>query len=418
MIGLGLSMENLTERHKSIIAQADLLVGGKRHLQHFLDQGVSCETVPITKDIPLVIDAIKNRMGDAKIVVLASGDPLFSGIGGTLISALGPDAVTIHPNISSVSAAFAEIKTSWHDAVLISLHGKETSNLVTVIEYNKKIAILTDQKRSPAWIANLMVQEEISDCQMVVLENLGTPDQRIRYFEDLPLVSRISFNSPNIVIVLNRAPKSPSLRNASEKPYPPPPSPIYPGMPEECFYHQNGLITKAEVRAVTLSKLQLTQDHHIFWDLGAGSGSVSIEVSRFISFGQIYAVEKNRHRIPDIQKNMEKFHVSNMTVVEANLPEGINDLPDPDRIFIGGGGVNIADIIRVAGKRMVPGGIMVVNTVLIQSMMLALDTLQQLNFKTDLIQMQVSKAKKMPFGERLEAQSPIWIISGKKGNKG
>ena len=370
--------------------------------------------------------------------------PYSAASGGTLISALGPDAVTIHTNISSVSAAFAEIKTSWHDAVLISLHGKEASNLANVIGDNRKIAILTDQKKNPAWIANLMIQEGISDCQMVVLENLGAPDQRIRYFEDLPLVARRSFNSPNIVIVLNQTPKRSSLKRHSEMIYPNASSPsmerevgdkvngkvikkrslnetyaleavsspIYPGMPEECFAHQNGLITKAEVRAVTLSKLQLIHDHHTFWDLGAGSGSVSIEVSRFIPSGRIYAVEKNGARIPDIQKNMEKFHVNSMTVVEANLPEGINDLPDPDRVFIGGGGANIADIIRAAGKRMAPGGIMVVNTVLIQSMTLTLETLQQLNFKTDLIQMQVSKAKKMPFGERLEAQSPIWIISG------
>lgn len=488
VIGLGLTIDDLTEKHKKIIAQADLLVGGRRHLQFFeqmeresfLETAPPCtqrsqhvedasktapvsrETLTITRDIQGLINIIKSRMIESKIVVLASGDPLFNGIGSTLIKALGKEHVTVHPNISSVAAAFAAIKEPWHDAVLLSLHGKDVENLGKILADSDKIAILTDHKRTPAWLARFMVRENILHHGMYVLENLGAANEQILFFEDMDLSAKTIFSSPNIVILkrlrsIEKQNSAKDLKNQSTDSHlgamggiaTSPPSgkrpdtsipskkgpdtsipsgkmsdhgkgshgkspQIFPGMPEELFFHEKGLITKAEVRAVVLSKLKLISDHHIFWDLGAGSGSISIEASKFLPNGTLFAVEKNNSRILDIQRNIKKFAVPNMTVVQGELPCGMDSLPHPHRIFIGGGGRNIADIINSAGQRLIPGGIMVVNTVLLQSMDMALQTMKNMKFKTDLVQIQVSVSREMPFGERLEALNPVWIISGQK----
>lgn len=422
VIGFGLSVDDLTEKHKKIIEQAEVLVGGRRHLDCF--NNLSCEKVAITKDIHGVIARIRERLGQGRrVVVVASGDPLFHGIGTTLINALGRSSVNIYPNISSVAAAFAAIKEPWHNAELVTLHGKDREiDFVklhdrALLKKDRCIAILTDHLRTPAWLAQHLISKNIYDFRMYVFENLGSVGEKISSYDDLATAAEKRFDSPNIVILKPIEPDCHTTVEAgkigidraqgiSMK--------SYPGMEDHLFTHEKGLITKSEIRAVVLSKLQLISDGHIFWDLGAGSGSVSIEVSRFIPRGRIFAVEKNGTRVMDIRDNVAKFGISNMEVVHGELPDVMSHLPDPDRVFIGGGGADIATIINRAGERLAADGIMVINTVLLQTMDIAMKSLKEMGFHVKLIQVQVSAAKEMPFGERLDPLNPVWIISGKK----
>jgi precorrin-6Y C5,15-methyltransferase (decarboxylating) len=182
-------------------------------------------------------------------------------------------------------------------------------------------------------------------------------------------------------------------------------------MPDGCFIHQAGLITKSEVRAVSLSKLQLLPNH-VLWDLGAGSGAVSIEASFLLKKGRIYAIEKNSQRIEQIKQNKRRFKVKNLNIVQSVLPQGLDDLPAPDRVFIGGGGKELSSIIKTAAAALKSNGIIVINTVLIPSLEIAKKTLSQLGFETDIIQIQINRGSNMPWGERLEAQNPVWILRG------
>ncbi|MBF0200071.1 MAG: precorrin-6y C5,15-methyltransferase (decarboxylating) subunit CbiE [Desulfamplus sp.] len=437
IVGMGLSMDDLSNKQWEIIAGADILVGGRRHLALFenctpgdckaslscqssiCSQGGSApgvspkgtphlpriiprETVVITRDIQGVISMIKEKMKHSRVVVLASGDPLFHGIGSTLIAALGKEHVRIHPNISSIAGAFAAIKEPWHDAVLISLHGKSPWKgvLARTIKNNPRIAVLTDHKRTPSWLARFLVDHGMVHHRMHVLENLGSPRERRLLFHDIREAMTMKFSSPNVVILMDGAAP---VRNH-----------VFPGMPDNCFFHENGLITKSEIRAVVFSKLRLVSTDHLLWDLGAGSGSVSIEASQFITQGTLFAVEKNRNRISDIKKNIKKFGAWNIEVVEANLPDGMDMLPDPDRIFLGGGGREIAEIIHAAAPRLSPGGIMVVNTVLMQTMSLALEAMKKEGLGPEMIQVHISVSKEMPFGDRLESLNPVWILWGEK----
>ena len=147
IIGMGMGPQDLTAKHLSIIVQADILVGGKRLLENF--KGTQAQKKPIGKDIDGIIEFVRAESKLKKIVVLASGDPLFYGIGARMAGALGARRVRIYPNISSVAAAFARIKEPWNDAAIISLHGRKNDDkLLSALESENKIAVFTDPKKN------------------------------------------------------------------------------------------------------------------------------------------------------------------------------------------------------------------------------------------------------------------------------
>lgn len=399
VIGLGLSPKDLTAEHLSLIEGADVLVGGKRHLAYFPD--VRAEKKAITRNIPEVIEFIRDRMAREKVVVLASGDPLFYGIGSLIITAFGAARVRILPNITAIGAAFSAIGMAWSDARLISLHGRrDEAALLAALAGHDKIGLLTDTVHTPAWLADFMIARGFGDFDMCVLEKLGADDETAAWYP-LDEAAGKDFRSPNVVILHRTRPERPE-----------PPLPVYPGMPEAAFVHESGLITKAEVRAVTLSKLRLSAPDLVMWDLGAGSGSVSVEAGLYIRTGRIVAVEQHPRRIAQIRANRDRFGINRMEIVHLVMPEGLDRLPAPDRVFIGGGGKNLGRIIEAAAGRLRPGGVMVANTVLIQNIDAALGAFTTLGFETDITQVQISGGKKMPWGDRLQPQNPVWIITG------
>jgi precorrin-6Y C5,15-methyltransferase (decarboxylating) len=157
----------------------------------------------------------------------------------------------------------------------------------------------------------------------------------------------------------------------------------------------------------------------VLWDLGAGSGSVAIEAALFIGRGRIVAVEKDPQRVEQVKVNAKRFGVRNLRVVQAVLPEGLERLPKPDRIFIGGGGRNLPAIVSTAARRLKPDGIVVINAVLLQNVHDAAAALRKLGFATEIVQVQIHRSEPMPWSERLEALNPVWIITGmRKAERG
>jgi precorrin-6Y C5,15-methyltransferase (decarboxylating) len=405
IIGTGLGKQDLTQKHLDLIRACDVLVGGDRHLKWFDDLGK--QKIPIKGSIAKVVEAIREKIDRNRIVVLASGDPLFYGIGSTLIHYFEKAQLNIHSNISSVSAAFAAIKEPWHDAAIISLHGKKEAETISFsrLSNENKIAFLTSPEMHPGIIAERFIKEGVYDFSVCVLENLGAGDQeRISWFDNMDLVCQQTFQEPNIVILLKQSlQKSPAVSRET-----------YIGMEDSLFKHSKGLITKSEIRCVTLSKLKFIKKDHVLWDIGSGSGSVGIEASFLIPWGLVYAVEKHPGRISDLVHNIKNFNCSNVKVVNSEFPDGIEDLKTPDRIFIGGGGKNMAKILESCCEKMVPSGRIVVNTVILQTIATTLACLEKHGFSTDVVQVQVSRSKAMPYGNRLEAINPVWIISGAK----
>ena len=186
------------------------------------------------------------------------------------------------------------------------------------------------------------------------------------------------------------------------------------GSPDHWFVHEKGLITKASVRVLSLAALALAPDN-ILWDLGAGSGSVGIEASLFLPEGFVYAVEKNKDRIGQIQANVKRFAVKNLSAVQAQLPNGLGDLPRPDRVFIGGSGKDLDQVLSAVVTVLNPLGRIVINTILMETLHLAVSVLEERGFEVEITQAQISKSRKMPWGRRMESLNPVWIIAAQKG---
>ena len=400
VIGLGMSPADLTAVHLDLIDRAQVLVGGRRHLDYFKNS--RAQKIQITGALSALVTELGHRALEGEdIVVLASGDPLFHGIGSLISRQLPREQVAIYPNVTSVGAAFARIGESWQDARIISLHGHDLSpGHLELFRRAEKMALLTDPVHTPEWVGQTLSDHGIGDLRLCVLENLGAsgdPGEKITWFEPGQEVEG-PFSPLNMIILLRR--KRPAPR-------------VFLGMDETVFAHQRGLITKSEVRVVSLSRLEL-ETHHTLWDLGAGSGSVSIEAAFFIRAGRIFAVEKEERRVGDILANKERFAVSNLTVVPGTLPGALENLPDPHRVFIGGGGRDLPELIKASAHRLAPGGIIVINTVLLGTMGESLSCLEDLDFDTDLVQVQVSRSHTMPHSTMLKAQNPVWVIRGRK----
>jgi len=399
IIGIGLSPEDLTVRHRRIIEAADVLVGGRRLLDYFKETAARKQV--IDRKISEAIDFIKAQMKTQAVVVLASGDPLFFGIGSILIKALGPENVDVYPNISSVAAAFARIKEPWSQVQVVSLHGRQNDQAIhEALHLGKTVAVFTDPANNPARLAKRLLAAGYGSLTLCVLESLGSSTEKFGWYH-LEQAAGMTFCEPNLLIL-----KQIRGQNGTRK------TP-YLGIPDQYFAHEKGLITKSEIRAVSLAKLQL-RPGQIMWDLGAGSGSVSIEAAVLVRDGKVVAVEKNEKRISQIKFNVDQFEVTNVDVVQAVLPDGLAELPPPDRIFIGGGGRDLKEIIKAAASFLTADGIVVVNTVLTPNVLAATETLESLGFKTAMVQVQVNHSRQMPWAERLEAQNPVWIISGSR----
>ena len=243
-----------------------------------------------------------------------------------------------------------------------------------------------------------MLENQFLNYKICVLEALGSVSEKINWYT-LAEAARMKFTDPNMVVLK----RSPSDTKDKER--------LFLGAPDNWYDHQKGLITKSEIRAITLSKLRLATDH-ILWDLGAGSGSVAAEAALLIKKGKIFAVEKKSERVTQIKNNKKRFAIGNLKAIQAELPQGLEGLPRPDRIFIGGGGKQLKSIITAAAQYLKPKGVMVINTVLIPNVEAARATLEKLDFETEVIQAQINRSRQMPWAARLEAQNPVWIISG------
>ena len=198
IVGIGLSPEDLTERHIKIINKAKVLVGGKRHLDYFKDH--PAEKIVLTGDIKRAISEMKSRT-DKKIVVLASGDPNFFGVGPLMVKSFGAENVRIHSNITAVSAAFSRLKESWSDVKVISLHGGRSGNdLLKAVRQNEKVAVFTDPEKTPAWIAGLLLKNGLDQLRLCVCENLGGQDESLQWVSPEECAN-MTFADLNLVVI-------------------------------------------------------------------------------------------------------------------------------------------------------------------------------------------------------------------------
>jgi precorrin-6Y C5,15-methyltransferase (decarboxylating) len=408
---IGIGYTPLSERARQMIMGSDIILASGRLLDVFRQYGEYDEAkdkVQLLNNVNETIAFVRKHHGTHAIALLASGDPLFFGIGRMVIKEFGKDAVEICPQLSSVQLAFSRINEPWDDALLISLHGGKDPEKRKRLKYgivdipgllvrHHKIAVLTDRENNPSVIAEALKSSAIdqSSLRIHVCEKLGYKDERITAGTPEKIAAR-EFSEPNVVI----------LQHAGGR------EEIGFGLTENEIIHSRGLITKDEIRAVTIHKLRLPQEG-VFWDIGSGSGSISIEADRVSPGLRIFAIEKDSEQIDNIRANCERLNAQNVAIIHGEAPEELLGLPSPARVFIGGSGGRLGEIIGLIGEAM-SSGIVVTNVVTIETLHEAITSLEKNGFTVDVAEVSVSKSRVIAGKKHMSALNPVFILTGEK----
>lgn len=369
------------------VREADVVIGSTRHLDA-LGPEPGAERISY-RSVATLVDLVSEHLArGTKVCVLASGDPGFFGAVRILVGRFGP-TVAVHPAPSSVSLAFARIGMAWDDAVVVSAHGRPLDSALAELTAAPKAAVLTSPDAPPQAVGRALAHAGHRD--IWVCTHLGERDETV-VRTDVAGLSAGRFD-PLSVVVVARTGHGPSEPTVAWRGF---------GRPVAAFAHRAGLITKPEVRAVVLGKLELHAGVTL-WDVGAGSGSVSVEAARLAPGLRAWAVERHPDDCRRIAANADGLAVS---VVAGEAPDKLLELPTPDRAFVGGGGL---DVLETVCGRVAPGGVVVATFTTIDRAGAAAARLG------NLVQISVNRAEPIgPDGAlRLAADNPVFVAWGR-----
>ena len=389
---LGLDGSPLDERAAAALAAATLVVGGRRHLAA-VPVPARARTLALG-DVAAALDAVGGHDGDA--VVLASGDPGFFGVLRAMRErGLAP---AVLPAVSSVAAAFARAGLPWDDALVVSAHGRDLRPAVNACRAHPKVAVLTGPGAGPAELAAALAG---TGRRLVVAECLGSPDERV---SELPPGQDPAgpWLDPNVVLVL--AERTPS--SARGWCHPPVSTPAEWALPEREFDHRGSMVTKAEVRALTLARLA-PRPGALVWDVGTGSGSVAVECARFGA--AVVAVDRDAQQCERARANARR-HGVDVEVVPGAAPGALEALPDPDAVFVGGGGRDVVAAVAARAPHRV-----VVALAALERVGPTHAVLTAGGYAVDGAQLQASRLAALPDGaHRLAAENPVVLLWGRR----
>lgn len=402
------------------LRNADVIIGGARTLallkNEFKEGAVCRDLTARLKDVPEWVRAA--RADNLCCVVLATGDPLCHGIAPYLAQHLCVQALEILPNLSTLQLACARIGLAWQDARIVSVHARDAGEwsrgsppghglyaLAQALRQHARLLVLTSPDNSPDRIARLLLAEGLGDdFHMAAAENLLQPEERVLAELSPQEAAGMHFAALNVVLLWRVTPM---------------PRPVRFGLADAEFEQrqpEKGLITKQEVRAVSLARLQLRADS-VVWDIGAGSGSVGLEAARLCPQGHVFAVEKNEEDCAIAGRNHAALGVANYSLNHAKAPEGLDAWPDPDAVFIGGSGGELAGLISGVVRRLRPHGALVMNFVTLENLATATAALQALESEGvswDVLQLQAARSKPILHMHRMAAENPVWIVCARR----
>ncbi len=407
------------------IRAAQWVIGGKRTLELLAEHiAPDAEQRDLTGALSQVPEWIRTAQDNhQRVVLLATGDPLCYGVAAYLASRLCIEAIAVIPNVSTLQLACARLCLPWNEMKFSSIHAKDTGEwvlgadarhglyaLLQDIRQHDRLAILTSPANTPDRIARMLVAEGLADdFQIAVAERLCQPEERIVSGFSIHAATQMPFADPNVVLLWRTTPRSYRV--------------LF-GLPDAEFeqrFPEKGLITKNEVRAVSLARMQL-RANSVVWDIGAGSGSVGLEAARLCPQGHVYAIEKNSDDCTIVQRNRQKMGISNHTLVQGKAPDGLDGWSHPNAVFIGGSGGELAELIRLVLQRLQPQGHLVMNFVTLENLSTAIETLKHLSANSsvngsvvwDVVQLQAARSKPILHMNRMAAENPVWIVCVEK----
>jgi precorrin-6Y C5,15-methyltransferase (decarboxylating) len=370
------------------LQSATVLVGAPRHLAA-LPPDLTAERVALAGPVDRVLDDVVRRrdLGE-KVCVVVSGDPGFFGLARLARARLQPAGLIVHPAPSAVALACGRVGLPWDDAVVVSAHGRPLAPAVEAVGGDPKVAVLCSPENPPQALGRALVAAGCGARDVVVAARLGEPGEVV-WTGDVDGLAAGLFDGLSVVICVAPGP-APSGG----------PTWVW-GRPDECYLHRRGLITKAEVRAVALGKLRLPAAG-VLWDVGAGSGSVAAECARLAPGLRVFAIERRADGVDQLRANLSGTAA---VVVHGEAPGALTALPDPDRAFVGGGGL---DVLEGVLARLRPGGTVVATYAALDRAAAAAARLGHL--------VQVAVSRGVPVGEagviRLAAENPVFVCWG------
>lgn len=394
------------------IGAAQVLLGDERALA-LLGESAPGERVRLTGDLEQVATQVA-AIGDKAAVLVVFGDPMFYGLARFLIERFGKDQFEVLPHVSSMQLAFARVMESWDEAYLTDLAIHPLPAVVEKIRTAQKVGLFTNPDVGPGDVAKALLDRKIDYFTAYICENLGARDERVTR-GDLREISNSDFSSLNVMILIRN-------EDAPDRPRDDVGRRLF-GNPDDAFLQakpKQGLLTPSEVRALALAQMDIAAAS-IVWDVGAGSGSVSVEAAQLARDGAVYAVEMDAEDHGLIQENCDRFGVANVIPVLGKAPEAFDNLPDPDCVFVAGAGREVTRLAEEAYARLRPGGRLVVNLISIDHIAQARDSLTEAAKKAgaepNLSVWMVNIARGADQLERLsfEALKPCFLLGAVKG---
>ena len=413
IVGVGPDgLAGLSGRTRDVLLAAEVVFGSDAALR--LLPELTAERVAIGTDLPAVVERLRAGLGTKRQAVAAVGDPLFYGTARYLCDKIGADAFEVVPHVSSMQLAFARLKQTWEDAYLTDLSVKKLDDVLDRIRGAETVGLFTTDDVPPDRVARELLARGIDYFRASVCENLGGKDERVTTGE-LAEVRDMRF-APLNVMILTRKPGRPDVRRSTN-------SLARFGNPDDVFAQsrpKTSLITQAEVRAVALAQLDL-QVGDVAWDVGAGSGSVAIEMAQLVAHaaqggtgGVVYAIEQDTADYHLIVANATQFRVANVKPVFGSAPGVFAGLPAPDAVFVGGNGGEVARLLEAAYGALRPGGRLVSNVGTLEMISATYAVLKRLAPTVDVLLMNLARGVEQLESLRFEAVNPTVLMRVRK----
>lgn len=401
LVSMGLGADTLSPEALQAIAEAEVLIGAPRmvELAEALEGVDAAATSGAPKAsypyyLPDEVNACIARENAQNYAVLVSGDVGFYSSAVSLAEVLQHYELRFIPGISSMNAFFARLKLPWHNAAFVSMHGRN-ANLVDTVRRNRLTFCLTGN--NVAALGEALTQAGFGSLEAQVGENLGTSEERITRLSAEQLTEG-SYSPLTVMLIKNDA------FDAS----------IPCGLPDSSFTRGEGVpMTKSEVRALALSRLRLHPRSQC-WDIGAGTGSVSVEMALSAYEGTVFALERKQDALELLKQNCARFHVGNVEAIWGSAPEALDALPAPDAVFIGGSGGHMRQIVAVALEKN-PGARLVIASITLETVSEALAALQEAGLEPEIVQISTARGRRAGTLHLMEAQNPITLLSAGGG---
>ena len=390
LLGIGMgSRDTLTIEGEKALEKAELLIGARRIADSVK---MPHHTVIYEYDSEKILKCIEENSQYEHIVIALSGDVGFYSGAKKLLHNLGEDTRVIC-GISSVVYFMAKAGLSWDDAKIVSAHGRNC-NLVSLICHSKKVFSILGTKDGISSLAGRLVSYGMGDVLLYVGENLSYENEKIFV---KPAKELVSYEGDALCVVCAYNENASELMSTH-------------GIKDECFIRGKAPMTKEEVRTVSLMKLGLSEDS-VCYDVGAGTGSVAVEMALRAHQGKVYAIEKKEDALALILENKKKFAADNLEIVGGCAPEAMEELPVPTHAFIGGSSGNLKDIIRLLLNKN-PEVKIVINCITLETVGEAMEAIREFDFQErDIVQMSVSRSKEVGRYHMMMGENPIYIFT-------